>query len=1150
MFNSVISLAGDTQLMKLTTQRNNSAVKDWTTDTCVGLLTTTKSLRITGLFPTGRTDDLKYQRMVIILNNFTGNGSYSAGLDNSYFEDIFGGKVVRTDFISGSVNISQYDPATSLLKGTFTFFLYSNPPNLPQVTLRIYNAEFAAKFENQLSVEAAPLKNPFTVNPGKTVNYKVQVKDIFGNTISDCDVFGIDEINKVSNTKLGTTNSSGEFIYELKIDAKTTSKDYELSFVAIKQGYKTSEREKRTITVSGRYWVYTCGGLPLLTFDAGEGNEWKKIDDNSPILSHTGKSTINEIVTLDGLVKIDPTAGQEALSGNFNAYIDGVNIAGKPERFNISTSAINFALTCDTKFKLALPELVKRKICGCDVSLEEFSFQDLNFAKAVTVKGKIKWNNVAKDACGGNSNTPEASSIEIQMSIAKEELGGFSFGQCSLSASNIVFPPFPLFCIDNIAIAYDGVKDAWTASGACEFNAGGAKKGGWEGKMQGSFTIQEGKFEGFSWEGKTNPGLPIPEVPIFQFNGLKLATSGWSSPTWQSQSASVGGYFKSSDDVLKKKFPFLQAVLGGNPIMDIELNAKLTYPFIIEGEAKGKVFAFEAISITKKWQIEFGSRVKLDVTQGMTGDGGFLKAFHFGGDDFVINVEKGTEHSTLWADQFSYSTSAQAKLRIPDMPGDVPDGMIQKVIKVLKGLGALPHDLGNAFTYLRCNSADGIKASAMIDLQQNPIAIVRSLGRVGIEVGINNKPYVKLQAMDQSLSTSIQRKKGDAIQSPTPDGGSTIAAVPLDTFKVRTGIDRVFISISSLTTVPASTLISPSGERINATKSDSSIILFKSADNTLHFWVVIRPALGDWKLEITNPAKTDSVSIEGLPTFEDKPFALNAIQNGNTVTATWNGSGYGSKDRIDIFLNERSSGSGGFVIGNVPATAGTFSYTLSDTLPACSYHIYGIRVADGMSNTLSYANTELQINKATLAPPQSVSISTTTLGQATVSWIPVSNNNVTRYGVYIKSTSGGDSLLATTHSSVQSVYVECDTALLRTLYVVSFNANGARGCPGKPTQIVVGVHDDYSSFTNSNTPIIVAPQPAKDVLRFMVTTQSSSDIAIELYDMLGNRVLASSIGASTGNTETLSLSSLANGCYILRAFNSDFDSRRIITVAR
>jgi hypothetical protein len=1149
-FYTLTSFAGDTQMMKLTTLRNNTALKDWTTDTCVGLLTSTKALRITGLFPTGRTDDLKYQKMVIIINNFTGNGVYSMGLDNSYFEDIFGGKIVRTDFISGSVTVLQYDPATSLLKGTFSFFLYSNPPNLPQVTLRIYNAEFAAKFENELKVEAAPLKNPFTTNPGKTINYKIRVRDIFGNAVSNCEVFGIDEINKISNTKLGTTNSSGEFIYELKIDAKTTSKDYELSFVAIKQGYKTSEREKRTISVSGRYWVYSCGGLPLMTFDAGDGNEWKKIDDNSPIISHTGKSTINDVITLEGLVKIDPTAGQEALSGNFEAYVEGVTIAGTPERFNVSSGSLNFALTCDTRFKLLLPELVKKKIGGCEVSIEEFGFKDLNYAKAVTLKGKIKWQNVAKDACKSNSNTPEASSIEAQMTIAKEELGDFNIAQCSLAVSNIVFPPFPLFCIDNIGINYDGVKDAWTASGACEYNAGAAKKGGWEGKMKGTFTIQKGKFEGFSWEGKTNPGITVPGLPEFQFNGLKLATSGWSSPTWQSQNASVGGYFMTSDDMLKKKFPFLKAILGDDPVMEVELNAKLTYPFIIEGELKGKLFAFKPISVTKKWQVEFGNKAKLDVTKGMEGTGDFLKAFHFGADDFVVNYEKGSEQSALWADQFSYSTSAQAKLRIPDMPGDVPDGTIQKVIKILKGLGALPHDLGMAFTYLRLNSTDGLKASAGIDLQQNPIAIVRSLGRVGIEVGISTKPYIKLQAMDKTLSTSVQRTKGDAIQSPTPDNG-TIAAVPLDTFKVRSNIDRVFIGISSLTSVPVSTIISPSGERISATKSDSSIILFKSADNKDHFWVIIRPTLGDWKLEITNPAPTDSVVIEGLPVFEDKPFALNATQSGNTVTATWNGSGYGSNDRIDIFLNERSSGSGGFVIGNIPATAGTFNYTLADSLPACTYYVYGIRVADGITNTLSYAPTELQVSKPTLAPPQAISISTTSLGQATINWTPVSNSNVTRYGVYIKSRSGNDSLLTTAQSSLQSVYVECDTALLRTLYVVSFDANGAQGCPGKPTQIIVSVQDDYAVFANSSSPIVVAPQPAQDILRFMVTTQSSSDVTIELYDMLGNKVLASSIGgATTGSTSTLSLSSLPNGCYILRAFNTDVDARRIITVAR
>lgn len=1141
-----------TQSMKFTTQRNNAATKDWTTDQCTGTYNSNKTLTITGMFPTGRTD-LPFQNMVIEIKNFKGNTDYSLGLDKSYFEDIFQNKIVHTDFVSGYVNVTDYDKATSLLHGTFNFFLYSVPPATDKFTTRIYNGEFYAKIDNALTLQVSPTKDPFPANAGTTVNFKSYVKDIFGNEVEDVELYVDDEINKLSNQKIGTTNSKGEFVYQLVIPADTKTKQYELNFTAIKLPYRAPEPVKKKIDVSGRYWIYTCGGVPLLTFDAGEGEEFKKPDNSSPIIEHKGRTLLNDILYLEGTVRIDPTKGQEQLDGDFKTYIKDMMIAGERIQWDL-TSTLRTALTCDTKLKLAIPEIAKKEIGGKTISIEEFSFVDLNYAVAVKIKGQIKWENVAKDACGKNSNTPEVSALSIALTVAKEELGGYRVEQGEIAIQNFVLKPFPQFCIDNLSVNYDGVKDAWTIAGACELKVGSsgsgdAAKKGWEGKMKASLTIEKGSFEAFSFEGKTTPGVPIPDLPIFEWSGLKLSTSGWSKPNWNSLTVGIGGFFISADEMFKTKFPVFN-FLGKDPVTEIEINGKYAYPFTFEGEIKGKMFAFKPVSVTRKWQIEFSGGAKFDLYKGMESKSKTFKAIHFGGDDFVFTAEEGGTQSLLWADDFSISSFMQAKLRIPDMPADVPDGFIQTCIKFLKASSLLPHDLGKAGVYYRSNKNDGVVFSCAVDVSQNPVPFIRALGKLSLEVGIKDKLYVKATGMNQQVTTKAYAGKSNQVQGMRPNN-RYIQAVPLDTFTVTSDMSRVFVMINSAAKAPTSVLIDPDGTTVSATKSDSSIIKFATPDNSSIMWTIVKPTVGLWQIALTNPSPSDSVLITAL-IDKEKTFSISATTNARTLNISWDGQGYANSDKIDFFLTRSATDFGGVPIGSASAGAGTFAYTMNDTLPECSYHLYGIRMAEGMAPTTAYAAGEFSTGKSILQAPANITVASNQYGIANVSWVPVSDPKVTRLALYVKTATGGDSLLTEAYPNEANVSIECDTALLRSLYVVAISADGLRGCPRNPQSIIVDVPEERGLQLSIDNPLRVVPNPANAQagIRFMLPNATAVRLCIS--NALGQIISDIPTGMLGEGEHTLSYNTLElpQGMYIVRILTPDAQYATTMAISR
>jgi hypothetical protein len=358
---SQFTLAEQPTLMTYTTFKGQGATKDWAADTCYATPGENGKITITGRFSTGRTD-LPTQDMVLVFSEFssadTGRYAYMA---DAYFQEIFtvGGKAryINTKIVDNTVTakITRFDGDKYVLEGNFAFNMTSYPPTSDPFVTQVYNGNFSAEVDNSLSMEVSPVKE-VRINSGKKVNYKLYVKNSLGLIQPDASVFVTDELAKLVRQKVGYTNSAGEYVYTAEISKSAESKKYKLKFeVEARIGSRVlvAEPVERTLNVSGRYWVYSCLGVPLLTFDAGEGKEWKS-DDPLETISATGKILLNDMIVCEGTVTIDPREGYEKMSGKHKMYIDGINIANKKVQLMLA-NGIGMAFSCSKYMKYDTP---------------------------------------------------------------------------------------------------------------------------------------------------------------------------------------------------------------------------------------------------------------------------------------------------------------------------------------------------------------------------------------------------------------------------------------------------------------------------------------------------------------------------------------------------------------------------------------------------------------------------------------------------------------------------------------------------------------------------------------------------------------------------------------------------------------------------
>jgi hypothetical protein len=677
------------------------------------------------------------------------------------------------------------------------------------------------------------------------------------------------------------------------------------------------------------------------------------------------------------------------------------------------------------------------------------------------------------------------------------------------------------------------------------------------------------------FEGKVKPGMPIPDVPFFTWNGLKISTSGWSSMTsWKGVKASLSGFFNSEDELLKEKIPWVKKILPlpDDPLCELEIGGSLEFAGPkITGFTTARLFSVKNISVTKKWQLEFSSGLNFDIGKRYFDFGGVeMRAFHFGLDDYFIrtNNRPGLMLKLEPENVTMQGLGLGITLRLPDFPSDHPIdpdkpgksgesklkfGKMFDVLQYLKVKKFLPRTLGTGAAGFFFNSKDGMRFKGMADVTTCGIPLLSSYGSLSFDIYYDSElgPIFKFGGgfMDL-LSSRTQKQAGDVIQ----DGelvSDYVKAEPMHNFDISEKELRAFIMLTSTTKIPSTTLVTPSGERISATTPDSSVVLFDSDLGTFSQWSLINPEKGKWKIEISSPKMDDSINIFSLN--KNKPFEISASSEGEEIKINWDSDGYSLNDYVDIYLDDANSGFTGIYQGRAKAIDGSYKFIPSDSIPYCNFYVYAYREASGFVSEVVYDEGQFSFVKSSIPAPTKITLLSDQYGNCQLTYIPSSNNRITEYGVYVNDINGKDSLIAIGYPEETVLTFSCDTTLLSNLFIVPFNIDGINGCPVKPESVIVGIQEvEAIAGIPVRLDLGIIPNPASDLVELSVMLPVGTSLSISIYDLLGNKVTELSEGYfNAGTLRTIyNAGSLDQGAYVVKVMTPDAVVSKMLMIVR
>ncbi len=1098
-------------------------------------------LTIIGHIPSGQSNP-PYQVLRLRIRGYDGGrplpATYQLGSGDAVWQNLAGTTgLCNCEFGAITINTVAGD---GRMTATFSFNCKTLFPSGNEITTQVFNGSVSGVIPIQLKLRIKPGQK-FTAKPEDDVTLSVTVLNALNDKpVDNATVYLVDNpIVKESGKSLGTTTATGEYKYTFKVPKEQSErKTYDVVLSAKKNKAKDAPNVTQQIEVepSRRYWYYRCAGIPIIEYDAGEGEIWEQDEPNSSILkSSGGKVTINRMLTLQGTsFKIDTAPGKE------RAFYEGKLVC--PEcPYGFTIDAVPFIMTsaglnCDGLIKLAASVQPGIDFMGGKVKLTEFGFvggwEDPSIKITVTAQMDTDYDMSAKCL---KSNNPDAISLGIGF-VYKKSTG---IEQVKLDAEN--FSVGKLFCFNDIEVTYDYLKQILDAYVRVTFQNYMEKATEVKSKI-----VVRGETVGdktnlflrdFSFQISTDAVCtPVPIQPLFCLKGGRIDAGFDTEKGERKWKFGLTGIFKPTAEAGFKFLTAWSAAAGSTKpeAAEFELGGLWRYPASFSGLTKIKIAKIPYISETKSWQVIADGDITLDFTKGITGKVG-LNAGHMGMDDFFASLT-GVGLNILF-NPFDVSVAGQGTIRIPKVGTELNEKGAAKFLRWVNTFNVSDITLGSGKAYLGVNEFDGFKLLVVCDVTTNPIPIIRSYGRMFFEMKLNTVDGLYIDWGDgyQKLSMLRSRPETAGVGGKT---GNHIQAAPLDTFVVSSDVERVFILISGATTAPASELISPSGTVYSETTPDSTVMKFDAANNSMTQWVVVNPEVGEWKLRLTNPAPDDEVSISALR--KQRNFSIDASAAGRTLTVTWDGSGLDSADRVSIILDTDDEGFDGIPIGTALAVAGTYTYELTDSLPNCSYFVGATLAAKGMDIITSYAPSEVSTGKTILPPPTNVQAArNTSNGITTISWTPSPDPAVATYMVMLN-TSQGDTILAYAERWETSVSIDVGDVTDKRIRVISVGEGELQGCPSEYVSVAVSVNEDEVAIAGSARNLIIVPNPSSGVATAYFEGQAGP-VLITIVNALGEQLYHAKhvVFGTDRSAIPLDCAALGNGLYYVHAYQQN-----------
>ena len=1039
----------------------------------------------------------EYRKMHLTLLNFHGTGEYQALATTARWDNFSADRLCRGTI--GTITVTVWDSAALRIEGTFSFDCESRTTTGEILEYRVRNGEFRAVETQKLELQVLP-EEQITIRPNDTATYRLTVKDPTGALLEGAEVHVDDSVQGREDFSVGTTNASGEVEYEVIARPGLDTGTYALRFRATHDDFEESDEVERKARVDStlQIWRQLCNGLPVLEFDVGNGNAWE--DAGLSSIQYNGTVTINGFMKFDGSMRIDTTVGAERMEANGRLYIPGTSLpGGSTGEWVLFNGNENFTPRCGV-LTAPLNYVVGNgltELAGFKVKIDEFNFIGGVNSTGVSVKATIEVPDFTS-ICQPAATEPYNDTVKfsIGFSITTEGAVGFS---TSIQQLGIV----PRFCLSELTVAYASARDSLDVTAAIKTPLLDAKAGiGWIAGALNRLLL------------RVDAATPIPigTLPL-GLKGGRGEVRGLSVPPF---AFSLGGTL---------------ATVGNPNFLEIDIDGGYEAPSKLNLSGALRMFKPPG---SDKWQVLGSIAGTLDLGTSM-GLSGSFQAGNLGGSDYAVNGSAALQY--VWSPTEDVTGTVRGDLRIPTLPADWPFDWVNSLL-------GLPYTLTSVDAGLRNG-----KITANLDMTGLP-SPADQLGRLYVRIDMNREYGDEgfIEMGEGTVPLNATRRTGTPVSgiSSIPGlqpsrpllsdvdrkGPLPSAATVFDTVVVDSPVLRLIARISSDGTAPTSRMIGPDGT-VYTDGSTPPVFLSMTPDGSKAFWTVSNPTEGEWIVAVDDPTAGDSIDFYVV--LPSRPFAVTAAREGEEIVVEWDGSGAPEGSRVDLHLDTDAEGYDGFLIGSADESAGTFRYTITDSLPGCAYHVHAARYSPGDMVT-AYAPEAVENPKDYLLAPTGIEAFPEPAGRTLVTWTKSTDPTVAGYVLRGIDATGKDSAWALLYPSQESVVITLPQGN-QELYMIAFDEEGRQGCPGSATMTTVGVEDRSVSEGTRGvlSGLSCYPNPAGSGTAIRFRLAESESISLELYGPSGERVYRRDLRRLMPGEQTIHLEtgSLPSGSYTL-----------------
>jgi hypothetical protein len=1105
------------------------------------------------------------RRLALRVLNFTGTGSYDpvVGDAATYWENFT--RDSTCGCVSATVNkvvFNQWDTAQKVLAGTFEFRCRSFiAATNDAIDYRIRNGSFRWGGTDKIVIETDPADTvlvPQITASDTTINITVRASernaDLEGVTIK---VLDPTRSGSPVYQPAGTTDASGRLTYTVTLQRDAAAGDYEVKFYGTKTDHDSSDTTSLLIRYRNRIWEWKCAGATVLTFDAGEGKEWKPVSEGSPLITATGDIRVNGVISLNGKVRINTTAGAEKV------FVDSGDVSlltrsdeGNPEELLLTDVLLgpdnSMSLPdCTGLFNVVRDSIVKtlskKLFSSISISIEKFSIINRPNAKGIDIEGKITLGALARLGCDpvqdptGNLDAEEARrAITVGLAITTE-----GFDNLRIKAENLAATD--AFCLKEISASLDNFNKTAGFGAKVTISIKGTEFTGtfdsfWK-SGTGNLRPSELNLDSLRAELTLESCKPIGQT-MFCFKTAKFSTSGWANDRPEGIKVRAGVVMNSNEQIVLERVPLLHRLLDSAQIAQVEGTLEYTYPATLTGVVAVRVLRITRPFRTKPWQQEYTGSVSLDLNNGLTmGLSGNL--YHLGEDDYFLSGQ--ANMNIYWTPMIGMTTSYTGSVRIPQPGSDILEVPgVGTVLRFMKLSGWIPQTLGQGSMSIALNPDLGLRLRGSIDVSQNPITYIRSMGIMSLTVKYDDNGWDVHPESGTTPPGPYIRKTFDNVQ-----------AQETDTIMVDGTMSRVFIMIVGKTTAPSSTLVAPDGTEFTTTAPDSSVIRFATPGNEMVNWTLIDPKAGDWVLKLASPDPADVVEV--TVQRRARPFTVSASQVNDQVEVTWDVAGSTDQGEVTVYLDQDGTGLNGIYLGNSMESLGRYTFTLSDSLTECEYRVYATRFVPGETMVSSYAPQTIETKGSSVARPLNVHALSDRFGYTTVTWTVPPGSALSGFHVFaIDRTSGATELVAAALTDERRVSFTLADHSNKRIVVRGYDEVGSQSCPTTPVEITTTVHEPQQDFTSSIGSIRLIPNPARTEVTVQYMIDGTSPHFVTIHDVTGRTLSVVSlqpeggVGAGSERTGdvTIPCAGFSTGVYIVRVVTDKGDVSGLLMVTR